>query len=389
MNHKSPQVVLSTTGKFHTFSLARQLKKRDMLVCVYTSYPQLKLKNEQLEKNEIRTRPEMRLLQHAVSKIQFLKTKFDKNLAWLNRKLLEKYIYKTIPPCDVYIGLSGHCYEVGKKIKKDGGIYICDRGSSHIRYQNNILREEYIKQGEPFAGIDPRVIEAEEKEYELADVITVPSFFVFNSFLLQGVPEAKLRLVAYGVDTKLFHPMDNQPLDQFIVTYVGGVSFRKGIPYLIAAFEQLTHPAKILNIIGSAGDAQHLIEEYAAINKNVNIFGHVKQEQLKTIYSQSSVFCLASIEEGLSMVMAEAMACGCPVIATVNTGAANLFDDGVEGFITPIRSPEVMAEKMQLLADKPALAASMSQAALHKVQALGGWDSYGEAYCKVIKELVQ
>jgi glycosyltransferase involved in cell wall biosynthesis len=183
--------------------------------------------------------------------------------------------------------------------------------------------------------------------------------------------------------------MNNRIQENFTVTFVGGVSFRKGIPYLIAAFDQLKHPSKVLNIIGTVGDAQHLIDEYASKNSNVNIYGHVKQNELKEIYSQSSVFCLASIEEGLSMVMAEAMACGCPVVAAENTGARNLFDDGVEGFITPIRSPEIMAEKMQLLADDPSLVEKMSQAALEKVQKLGGWDKYGEDYCEVIKDLVK
>ena len=49
------------------------------------------------------------------------------------------------------------------------------------------------------------------------------------------------------------------------------------------------------------------------------------------------------------MVMGEAMACGLPVVATTNTGASDLFCDGVEGFIVPIRSPNVIANKLQQL----------------------------------------
>ena len=44
--------------------------------------------------------------------------------------------------------------------------------------------------------------------------------------------------------------------------------------------------------------------------------------------------------KGMALVQGQAMACGCPVIATTNTGAEDLFTDGVEGFIVPIRDPD-------------------------------------------------
>ncbi len=80
------------------------------------------------------------------------------------------------------------------------------------------------------------------------------------------------------------------------------------------------------------------------------------------------------------MVIGEAMACGCPVIASTNTGASELIKEGVEGYIVPIRSPDVIADRLQQLADQPELREDMGQAALNRVQNLGGWDAYGEAW---------
>jgi glycosyltransferase involved in cell wall biosynthesis len=54
--------------------------------------------------------------------------------------------------------------------------------------------------------------------------------------------------------------------------------------------------------------------------------------------------------------------------------------NGVDGFIVPIRSPELIADRLQLLADDPELRQSMGQAALARVQQLGGWDAYGDAW---------
>ena len=55
------------------------------------------------------------------------------------------------------------------------------------------------------------------------------------------------------------------------------------------------------------------------------------------------------MEEGLALVQAQALACGCPVIGTWNTGAADLFSDGVEGFIVPPRDPKAIAERLRQL----------------------------------------
>ena len=67
--------------------------------------------------------------------------------------------------------------------------------------------------------------------------------------------------------------------------------------------------------------------------------------------SSSHVLVLPSVEEGLALVQAQAMACGCPLISSTNTGGEDLFSDGVEGFLVPIRSPEAIAERLQQLAD--------------------------------------
>jgi glycosyltransferase involved in cell wall biosynthesis len=83
------------------------------------------------------------------------------------------------------------------------------------------------------------------------------------------------------------------------------------------------------------------------------------------------------------MVMAEAMACGCPVIATRNTGAENLFDDGKEGFIVPIRSVEALTEAMETVVQSP----EQAQTARARIEALGGWDAYGDRWATLIKEL--
>ncbi len=97
---------------------------------------------------------------------------------------------------------------------------------------------------------------------------------------------------------------------------------------------------------------------------------------------------LPSVEDGFGLVLAQAMACGCPVIGTENTGAAELVDDGCEGYIVPIRDVDVLAQRLQYMADHPDERAAMGRRALVKVKGLGGWHTYGEQAMAIFSEFI-
>ena len=169
--------------------------------------------------------------------------------------------------------------------------------------------------------------------------------------------------------------------------FAGQVGYRKGIPYLLQAFERFRHPRKRLRIVGGIlKEIRPYLEKH--LPDRVEILGHVPQAELKRIMSGSHVMVLPSIEEGLALVQGQAMACGCPLISSTNTGGSDLFTPGVEGFEVPIRSAEAIAERLQQLADDPQLQQRMSTAALERVKALGGWHDYGETYLNLLKKLV-
>ncbi|PSB45439.1 glycoside hydrolase [Cyanosarcina cf. burmensis CCALA 770] len=381
------KVVLSTVGKFHIFDLARQLEQLGVFESIFTGYPQFKLKDEGLPKHKIHSFPWLYTLFALRKKLGLNHPWASHELEWWTKKTFDTYVSTNLPDCDVFLGLSGSALKAGKVAKSRGIGYVCDRGSSHIRYQDTILREEYAKQGKTFEGIEPRIIAQEEAEYELADIITVPSNFVKRSFIEMGIPEKKLRLVPYGVDLKRFHPVEQPNQEVFDVLFVGAASFRKGIPYLLQAFSQLQHPHKRLTLVGTiVPDIASTISQSAS-EQNIVTKGHIPQSQLKEIMSRSRVLVLPSVEDGFGMVLAQAMACGCPVIGTTHTGAEDLLTDGVEGFIVASGNPEAIAERLQLLADRPDLQQRMSTASLARVKKLGGWNSYGTSMYNILSHL--
>jgi len=103
--------------------------------------------------------------------------------------------------------------------------------------------------------------------------------------------------------------------------------------------------------------------------------------------SRSHVFALCSIEEGMANVLGQALACGCPVIATAATGAADLFEDGDAGYILAQPDPGLIAQRLEAFAQDPELRRRMSERALERVRSIGGWDRYGDIMEALIRSL--
>ncbi len=285
------------------------------------------------------------------------------------------------------IAISGAALKAGRRVQARGGKYICDRGSTHARYQWRVLTEEHTHWKAPLDIYDPRDTEREEVQYAQADCIAVPSSFAARSFVAEGVPQEKLRVIPYGVRLDAFQPGKSAPdPSTFDVLFVGQVSLRKGVPYLLEAFAQLQHPRKRLRIIGPM--FPHMKPLLARLPmQQVEIVGAVSRPELVRYLGSSHVMVLPSIEEGLALVQGEAMACGCPLIATPNTGSEDLFTNGKEGFIVPERDSQAIARHLQQLADDPHLQQQMRAAALERVRYLGGWNDYGDRWVSVLQEI--
>jgi glycosyltransferase involved in cell wall biosynthesis len=372
------KVVLSTIGKFHTFDLARELHARNALEAVFTGYPSFKLRDEKIPKERIRSFPWIHAPYMGFRYRRSLGRRINQHWEYLDKITLDRHVSRRMPPCDVFVGLSGSALRSGRVARSRGAKFVCDRGSSHIRAQDALLREEHARWGMKFEGIDPRVIDLEEAEYAEADCITVPSTFNLKSFTARGIAPGKMRRLAYGVNLERFHPTGIPNPDRFDMLFVGATSLRKGLPYLLEAYAQIRHPKKSLTLVGSPDDPViALMKKRALWPDDIVVAGPQPQSRLKEIMSRSHVMILPSVEEGLALVQAEAMACGCPVIGTDHTGATDLFEDGIEGFILPIRRADMIAQRLQQLAGDPSRRARMSAACLARVRRIGGWHDYG------------
>lgn len=384
------RIVQAVFGVFHHFELARELERRGHLSKIYSTFPWQRLKREGLARNLVGTfpwihTPEMLLRRAGVHNTWVLdQVSYANALAfdvWTSQQLRNK------ETPDVLIAISGACLQTGREIQQRGGLLICDRGSSHQRYQEQMVQQEYKRWGVTRAVTDIRDIVREEKIYEIADAITVPSSFAARSFIESGLPPEKIHRIPYGVRLESFSRIAEPPVDRFEVLFAGSVGLRKGFPYLLEAFAMLRHPAKRLRVAGAMHPDMKTVLNRLPLDR-VEFLGAVPQQRLVELMSTSHVMVLPSLEEGLALVQGQALACGCPVLCSTNTGGEDLFTDGVEGFIVPIRDSQALTDGMQQLADDPDLRVRMSEAALQRVRSIGGWADYGDQWETLLRNMV-
>ncbi len=366
------KICVASAGRFHAFDLARQMERLGHLTRLYTAYPRFKV--DGLPAAKVSTFPWLMGPATLAGRFGLPGLRERLNLAAI--ETFDRWMAARLAPCEAFHCLSSFGLQSHRAARaRHGALTVCDRGSSHITFQNEILREEYARFDIPYRGTDARIVERELAEYEFCDLISVPSGFSLRSFVEKGVPREKLRLNPYGVDLSMFHPMPKRDA-VFRVLFVGSISIRKGIAYLLEAVKRAAIGALDLVLIGDVDkDAARVL---AKCDMPLRHLGVLPRAELAEHYSQASVLVLPSIEDGFGLVMAQAMACGVPVIATTNTGAEDLFSDGVEGFIVPIRDGAAIADKIVFLYEHPEVRDAMGAAALARVRALGGWNSYGE-----------
>jgi glycosyltransferase involved in cell wall biosynthesis len=290
--------------------------------------------------------------------------------------------------CDVlHLLLHGTGLSLLRRAKAGSTRVIVEAVNQHPEAVEEILVEESDRLGLSHSrrrgGLQRRLL-AEAKS---SDWLLAPSSIVRDSFVSRGYQKSRTSVIAYGVDLARFYPVEkDQKADQvFRVICVAQITQRKGQVYLLEAWRNAHLLNAELLLIGSLShEMRSVLRRYEGTFRHIPF---VPNNELSKYYGQSCVFVLPSLEDGFGCVVAEAMACGLPVIVTANTGAADIITHGKDGFVVPIRSPESIAEYLELLYRNPALREEMSQAALNKVRSELGWDSYAKRLIHVYQSV--
>lgn len=140
-----------------------------------------------------------------------------------------------------------------------------------------------------------------------------------------------------GVDTELFHPrfksaemrshLTQGHPDATLLLYVGRLSAEKEINQILPVLKAI--PNSRLALVGDGPYRQELEQIFAGTN--THFVGYLQGEALAAAFASSDAFLFPSRTETLGLVLLEAMAAGCPVVAARSGGIPDIVTDGVNG----------------------------------------------------------
>ena len=385
------RVSQAVLGAFHHFELARELERRGHLQTIYSTWPWRRLRREGVSRQHLATSPWVHTPHMLLQRYGINPPCLDNALSVLARLTLDRFVARhsrSHPAPDAFISLSSAVLTAARELQRRGTRFVCDRACTHQLHQERLVTKECLRWRIPPPRYSAIIRQRELDSYQHADAITVPSHAAARTFPKFGVLATKVHVIPYGVRLETFTQSANPPTNSFEVLFIGQLTLRKGLPYLLQAFAALKHPRKRLTIIGSP-NAQVTRLLPTLPTEYVRFLGALPQAELPGHLSRSHVLVLPSIEEGLALVQAQAMACGCPVLATTATGAEDLFTDGIEGFIVEPRDPAQLATRLDQLAADPGLRNQMSAAAKQRVRTLGGWQTYGNQWESLLATLTR
>jgi glycosyltransferase involved in cell wall biosynthesis len=217
-----------------------------------------------------------------------------------------------------------------------------------------------------------------DQEIGVADELIVLSSFQRRTFVEAGVSPDRLHVLPLGVDTDAFRPVVDDRDRPFTIGFVGQLTQRKGLSYLLAAFEALRPSGARLLMVGRpiGGSRPWNID-------GVEHHPAVARSQLPRFYAQMDVFVLPSLVEGFGLTALEAMACGVPVIVSENTFGSDVVRDGQNGYLVPIRDVEAIVGRLRGLAGDEALRASIGANARVTAEEYS-WDAFGHRLVELI-----
>jgi glycosyltransferase involved in cell wall biosynthesis len=176
------------------------------------------------------------------------------------------------------------------------------------------------------------------------------------------------------------------PTDRPILLSVGTLLELKGFHILIDALARIrrVRPDITLVIVGEGPYRPSLEKQIRklGLQENVKLIGARPHEELSQWYSAADVFCLASSREGWANVIMEALACGCPVVATRVSGTPEILVSPSLGLLVE-RTPAAFE-----LAINDALQRKWNSDTISAHARAHGWDKVASKLLRVYSEVI-
>jgi len=196
-----------------------------------------------------------------------------------------------------------------------------------------------------------------------SDAIICQSDFLRREINNNGINNTKFYTITVGGPLEIFKPRDKNkvkrtlklPRDKKIILFVGHLITRKGVKYLIKAMENIIKKERdILCYIIGKGDAEEDLKKLTSdlnLKDYVIFLGQKINKEVALYMNACDILVLPSLNEGLPVVLCEALACGKPVVATRVAGTPELVNSDVGHLVEP-KDVDDLANKILLALNK-------------------------------------
>lgn len=233
------------------------------------------------------------------------------------------------------------------------------------------------------------IYRCERKSLAVADAVVCVSEYTRKRLeVVYGFQDAQI--IYNGVDTDVFQPAESQDTSPFnehhedktILFYAGNLSNRKGGDLLPAIMKELGNRFVLYIATGTGGT------QIARMNNIINL-GNLPLRDLVRAYNACDIFLAPTRLEGFGLSIAEAMACGKPVVATDCSAVPELVVDGKGGFLCGMGDVEDFSEKIRSLAQNEESRSEMGNFNRAQVQERFSLDAMCSDYLSLYQSVIE
>ena len=233
--------------------------------------------------------------------------------------------------------------------------------------------------------------EALLRRFELASLKTADAIVAISEYTAASLHHAlggpKAHVILNGIETNFFCPQSDHTTSEgqhpFQLLFVGNLIQRKGADLLPRILEQLG-PGYELRYTSGLRTRDDFTGQ-----PNMRPLGRPTREQLRNAYREADILLFPTRFEGFGYAVAEAMACGTPVVTTDCSSLPELVDDGVNGVLCPIDDVDTFVTAVQDLAADPKRLVAMGRSAREKAISCFNIDRMAQDYGDLLQELGQ
>ena len=364
------KVALATGRPAHAAIPANLLHRRGEQVTLYTAAYRSRFHNLDAE-IALRWVPQFVPMVHFATGVQL-----PRFVQRADTVAFDHLVSARLRACDLYWGSATGALASGRVAKRMGAYFVLDRACPHVDAQQSLLRDEHARLGLRYIAEPDWFRSRQLAEYAEADAILVPSRYSAESFpqsMRQKVFVAPLLgRIAANLTAPARTPRTGQP---FTFGMVGGNPVRKGLFYLLEAWEQLRLPnARLLLRTDASLDKIPTLR--AALRRSSNVERVEYCRDMRDFYARCDAFVLPTVDDGFGMALLEAIAQGLPTITTTRCGAAELLRAEEEILLVPPQNSTALAAAMEQLYRSVELRERLCSNARAALERIEGNDEY-------------